>query len=59
MKHTAITCLLIATLFSATAHASTLQCGLRPLTPLGCTTDSAACVCFPGGECTWIFTQCR
>lgn len=35
--------------------ASTIQCGLKPLTPFGCDARSARCVCDSRGNCQWVF----
>jgi len=51
----------IALLFVCCLTASTgpafsmVQCGMRPLAPLGCSGAEAVCVCDPSGYCSWQF----
>lgn len=37
------------------AQFGSLQCGLRPLPPLGCRYENARCVCDASGNCQWVF----
>ena len=39
--------------FASVAYAN-LQCGLRPLPPLGCVV--AYCQCDGDGNCSWVFS---
>jgi hypothetical protein len=45
--------LIIATV--GTAHAQSIQCGIRPIPPIGCKMNSARCVCNAQGQCDWVF----
>lgn len=50
----------------STAHASTprplelnsVQCGVRPVPPVGCSRQSAVCACDSDNNCEWVFTDC-
>lgn len=37
---------------------STLECGLPPLPPLGCSGVEPVCVCDGDGDCDWVFIGC-
>lgn len=34
------------------AHAN-IQCGIKPIAPLGCQSSDAVCVCDRNGNCEW------
>lgn len=35
-----------------------LQCGVRPIPPVGCKMSSIMCVCDAYKTCQWVFTDC-
>lgn len=35
-----------------------LGCGIKPIAPIGCTSDDAVCICDNNGNCEWMFV-CR
>jgi hypothetical protein len=50
-----INALIITLALSATVEPTYINCGLQPLTPLGCN-GPATCVCDQTGECGWQFS---
>ncbi len=32
-----------------------INCGIKPLPPIGCAYDSGRCVCDSNGNCHWVF----
>ena len=50
-----INALIITLALSATVEPTYINCGLQPLTPLGCN-GPATCVCDQTGQCGWQFT---
>lgn len=52
--------ILFAFLFLGQPEIENIKCGIRPITPLGCSKSNAVCVCDSSGrECEWIFIGCR
>ena len=41
--------------FASPVYAQSLQCGLKPLPPVGCKSENARCICDPEGNCHWEF----
>lgn len=37
------------------ANAYGFGCGLKPLTPMGCDSRSATCVCDSNDNCSWVW----
>lgn len=37
------------------ANSSTVQCGIKPIAPIGCKSSDAVCVCDADGNCQWVF----
>lgn len=53
--------LILATIMLALTSvpaAANLQCGLKPLKPLGCQNATAACQCDQYGNCRWVWIGC-
>ena len=34
---------------------SSLECGIKPIPPIGCSSENAVCVCDESEECEWKF----
>ncbi len=53
----------VSALFVYFVGYANFTCGLKPLPPLGCKSQSAQCVCSTDSEgreyCQWVFTDCR
>ena len=32
-----------------------INCGIKPIPPIGCDSDDARCVCDAEGNCEWVF----
>jgi len=39
----------------STAYAQNIACGIQPIPPIGCNSNSAHCVCNAQGQCHWVF----
>ena len=53
--------LLIVNMFvwGANSAFANINCGLKPLKPLGCGMNSyAVCQCDANGKCTWVWMNC-
>ncbi len=35
------------------------SCGFKPFAPFGCRSNNAVCICDQGGNCRWVFVDCR
>jgi hypothetical protein len=55
MRITVIIGLLASALLASAVSAQPLQCGIKPLPPLGCKSENAHCVCDAAGHCHWEF----
>lgn len=37
---------------------ASLQCGIKPIPPIGCSSADAMCICDEDGNCYWVFVGC-
>jgi hypothetical protein len=42
-------------IFASPVYAQSLQCGLKPLPPVGCKSEKARCICDEDSNCHWEF----
>ena len=59
MKIIVVAAVVASCMVTAAAFGQSIQCGLKPLAPLGCKSENAHCVCDAQGNCHWEFDCSR
>ena len=59
-EETGLKKIILATLLTlaSTAAYANMQCGIKPIPPIGCSSSNAVCQCDSSGNCQWVFVGC-